>query len=135
MAWWHKVQKAYLSGLSGFYGGVAGAIQAVALLSVTVFAVAAVASWGYQGYLWLRSGDWQPLSLAGLFGPFSLPGWTGAEKLLTSMAELNLGIVLILTGWILSLLFRLVATLFESSADEVDDQVKRVRRKEIGLDD
>ena len=135
MAWLHKVQRVYLSGLSSTYSGIAGLLDKVGLASLSACLISAVCVWLYQSYMWLRTGDWQPLSLVSQFGVFSFPGWTGFERILNSAAELNLGFVLLVFGWLLLKLFKILASMFGMSALEVSEHVKQVKRKELGLDD
>lgn len=135
MAWWHKVQGAYLSGLSSTYSGIAGLLDKIGLASLSACLISAVCVWLYQSYMWLRTGDWQPLSLVSQFGAFSIPGWTGFERIFNSAADLNLGFVLLLSGWLLLKLFKILASMFGMSALEVGEHVKQVKRKELGLDD
>lgn len=135
MAWLHKVQRVYLSGLSSTYSGIAGLLDKVGLASLSACLISAVCVWLYQSYMWLRTGDWQPLSLVSQFGTFSFPGWTGFERILNSAAELNLGFVLLVFGWLLLKLFKILASMFGMSALEVSEHVKQVKRKELGLDD
>jgi hypothetical protein len=135
MAWLHKVQRVYLSGLSSTYSGIAGLLDKVGLASLSACLISAVCVWLYQSYMWLRAGDWQPLSLVSQFGAFSFPGWTGFERILNSAADLNLGFVLLLFGWLLLKLFKILASMFGMSALEVSEHVKQVKRKELGLDD
>ena len=135
MAWLHKVQRVYLSGLSSTYSGIAGLLDKVGLASLSACLISAVCVWLYQSYMWLRAGDWQPLSLVSQFGAFSFPGWTGFERILNSAADLNLGFVLLVFGWLLLKLFKILASMFGMSALEVSEHVKQVKRKELGLDD
>ena len=135
MAWRHKIQRVYLSGLSGTYSGIAGLLDKVGLVSLSACLISAVWVWLYQLYIWLRTGDWQPLSLVSQFGTFSFPGWTGFERIFNSAADLNLGFVLLVFGWLLLKLFKILAAMFGMSALEVSEHVKQVKRKELGLDD
>ena len=135
MAYWHKVQRLYLSSLSSAYSGIAGLLDKTGLASLSVCLISAVCVWLYQAYMWLRSGDWQPMSLVSQFGEFSFPGWAGFERILNSVADLNLGFILVFLGWLLLTLFRILASMFGMSALEVSEHVKQVKRKELGLDD
>ena len=135
MAWWHKAQRVYLSGLSSTYSGIAGLLDRIGLAALSVCMISAICVWLYQAYAWLRTGDWQPLSVVSEFGAFSVPGWAGFERVLNSAADLNLGFILILLGWLLLKLFRILASMFGMSALEVSEHVKQVQRKELGLDD
>ena len=135
MAWWHKVQRLYLSGLSSTYSGIAGLLDRIGLVTLSACLLSAVGVWLYQAYLWLRSGDWQPMSLVSQFGSFSFPGWTGFEWIINSVADLNLGFIVLLVGWLLLTLFRILASMFDMSALEVSEHAKQVKRKELGLDD
>ncbi|MEE8235939.1 MAG: hypothetical protein V3R53_04025 [Gammaproteobacteria bacterium] len=135
MAWWHKAQGVYLSGLSSTYSGIAGLLDKIGLTSLLACFISAICVWLYQAFMWLRTGDWQPMSLLSQFGAFSFSGWTGLERILNFAADLNLGFILLLCGWLLLKLFKILASMFGMSALEVGEHVKQVKRKELGLDD
>jgi hypothetical protein len=70
---------------------------AVWITGFLVFLTALVC-WGFQGYAWLKDGEWIAVPV-GAFVNFKSTGWLGVDKILLWLFDINIGVPLLFGGF------------------------------------